>query len=443
MKIIELRAENIKRLVAVTIKPDGNVVEITGKNGQGKTSVLDAIWWALEGQKNIQSVPIRKGQASAKIKLDLGELKITRTFSQAKDRDTKEPTGDYTTSIIVENAEGARFPSPQSVIDKLLGALSFDPLAFTRMKPGEQFDTLKQFVPGVDFDALDRANKGDFDRRTDLNRQAKELRARESGVQVFTDLPEAVDESALVAELEEAGRKNAEIEKTVAQRKSLQASIDLGNQYVADRKTRIERLHKEIGTIQEEINNRQEAIIQEKLELEKVPSQQQPVSTADITEKLKRARALNRQIEANDQAKADKVQFSEQAAVVEKRAAELTAALETRKKQKADAIAAAKLPIEGIGFGDGIVLLNGVPFDQASDAEQLRASINIAAAMNPKLRVIRVRDGSLLDDDAMKLLAEFADATDMQVWIERVDSTGKVGFVLEDGHVRETADALA
>ncbi len=69
-------------------------------------------------------------------------------------------------------------------------------------------------------------------------------------------------------------------------------------------------------------------------------------------------------------------------------------------------------------------------------AEKLRASVSIAMAMNPKLRVIRVRDGSLLDEDGLRLLAEMADKSDYQIWIERVDSSGKVGFVLEDGHLK-------
>jgi hypothetical protein len=83
--------------------------------------------------------------------------------------------------------------------------------------------------------------------------------------------------------------------------------------------------------------------------------------------------------------------------------------------------------------------LNGHPFVQASDAEQLRASIAIAISMNPQIRVIRVRDGSLLDEDSIKLVAELAEANDCQVWLERVDSSGKIGFVLEDGHVKEAA----
>lgn len=69
MKIISLQAENVKRLTAVSITPDGNLVQISGRNGQGKTSVLDAIWWALEGAANIQAEPIRKGADEAQRKV--------------------------------------------------------------------------------------------------------------------------------------------------------------------------------------------------------------------------------------------------------------------------------------------------------------------------------------------------------------------------------------
>ena len=115
---------------------------------------------------------------------------------------------------------------------------------------------------------------------------------------------------------------------------------------------------------------------------------------------------------------------------------ELTSAIDARKQAAQDAISNADLPVDGIEIIDGAVLLNGVPFDQASDAEQLSASIGIAMTLNPDLKVIRVRDGSLLDQDAMKVLAKMADDADYQIWIERVDSSGDVGFVLEDGHLK-------
>jgi len=106
-----------------------------------------------------------------------------------------------------------------------------------------------------------------------------------------------------------------------------------------------------------------------------------------------------------------------------------------RTKQRNDAIAAAKMPVEGLGFGDGEVTYNGHPFAQASGAEQLRVSVAIAMAGNPKLRVLRIKDGSLLDSKSLALLEEMADLNDFQVWIESVDESGTVGIVMEDGAV--------
>src|SRR5260370_39362708 len=94
------------------------------------------------------------------------------------------------------------------------------------------------------------------------------------------------------------------------------------------------------------------------------------------------------------------------------------------------------MPVEGLGFGEGFVTFNGVPFDQASDAEQLSASIAIAMRTNSKLRVIRVRDGSLLDDSKMKILADMAAANGCQVWIETVRAVTDTAVIIEDGAVR-------
>ena len=441
MKIIELRAENIKRLVAVTIKPDGNMVEITGRNGAGKTSVLDSIWWALEGQKNIQAVPIRKGATTAKIKLDLGELKVTRTFNASKDPKTKELTGDFTTSIVVENEQGARFPSPQAVIDGLLGALSFDPLAFTRMKPVEQLETLRRFVPDVDFDAIDSLNAGDFSKRTEINRQAKDLRARESGIVVPAKVPGEVDEAELVAELEAVGKQNAELETRKSRREAATAEMAAQVAQAAEYDARCAKLKAEIAELNNEAVDLRTKATATEAKLSQAGPLPDPVDTAPVKLKIQEAGATNRAAREAKRLAEEKARLAKDAEALEKQAADLTAAMEKRKADKAAAIAQAKMPIEGIGFGDGTVLMNGVPFEQASDAEQLRASIGIAAAMNPKLRVIRVRDGSLLDQDAMKMLAEFADLNDLQVWIERVDSSGRVGFVLEDGEVKEPTNA--
>ena len=83
MKIVKLAAENIKKLVAVEITPTGDVIRVTGKNGAGKTSVLDAIWWALGGEREIQSQPVRQGEKTAKVVLDLGEREVPSKLALA------------------------------------------------------------------------------------------------------------------------------------------------------------------------------------------------------------------------------------------------------------------------------------------------------------------------------------------------------------------------
>ncbi len=436
MKIISFRAENIKRIEVVAITPAGNVVEITGKNGSGKTSVLDAIWWAIKGEKPIQETPIRKGSETAMIELDFGKLKVTRRF--------KAKEGSHTTSLIVETeSDGikSKAQNPQKVLDQLYSHLTFDPLEFTRMDAKKQFDTLKQFVPDVDFEEIDKANAKDFADRTDINRQADQLRAQIAGIQI-ADLVNAVrsDESALVAELAGAGEFNADLERRRARRATTEAEAERLFKSVATARHRAAALRAEADAIDAIADGEaeQEAALRKVItEAEALPP---PRDTTEIQAKITAARSHNAQVDEAVRAKQSLDTMTEQAKALEAKSHALTEAMKVRTQAKQDAIAAAKLPVEGISFGDGAILLNDVPFDQASDAEQLRTSIAIAAAMNPKLRIIRVRDGSLLDEDSMKLLAEMAEKSDMQVWIETVSSDRPGAIVLEDGHVKASKD---
>ncbi len=402
MKIVKLEAENIKRLRAVEITPAGNVVQITGRNGQGKTSLLDSIWWCLAGAAGVQAQPIRTGETRARIRLDLGELVVTRLFRRQDD-------GEITTELRVENAEGVRFGSPQRMLDALLGALSFDPLAFARMPAKEQFDTLRCFVPGVDFDALGAAQQADFDRRTALNRQAKEARAQAAGLHVPPDAPDLqTDEGALVAALAQASAHNSAIAK---------AEVELQAQGA-----RALELQEQIRGLTAQLEELRTAIAV-------APDPGTPIDVEDLRWRIQQAHAAN---EAYD-LRVKHTDLVAEADQFERQSEDLTRAMHQREADKRAAIAAAAMPVPGLDFGDGVVLKDGVPFEQASDAEKLRASVAIAMAVNPQLRVIRIRDGSLLDSASLQLVAELAEAHDCQVWIERVADDRRVGFVIEDG----------
>lgn len=436
MKIINLKAENFKRLVAVEITPDGNVVEIAGRNGQGKTSVLDAIWVTLAGLSVAPAKPIRKGAEEARIRLDLGEIIVTRTFKQDGE------TGKVTSSLKVENADGSRYGSPQAVLDKLMGALTFDPLAFARMQPKQQFDALRGLVPGFDFGQHDRLQADDFERRRALNAKAREAGNAAALIATRKPMPR-MDESALVADLEAAGKHNADIETRKANRERLSLRAQALRKDIKFDVDAIENDLKQITALQARIEetrarnlSRDKEATEIEVRIEAAGALAMPIDTAAITAKITEARLTNSAIDEDERNAKRKAELHETAKRYEQQSEELTLTMQKREEEKVAAISAAKLPVNGMALGKDEVLINDIPFSQASDAEQLRVSIAMAMAMNPKLRVIRVRDGSLLDDESMRLLATMATDRDYQVWIERVDSSGKVGIVLEDGHIK-------
>lgn len=426
MKIVKLEAENFKKLVAVQIKPDGNVVEITGKNGQGKTSILDAIWVTLAGMSVAPVKPIRKGETSARIRLDLGEIKVERRFTEKG------------SAIHVENADGARFPTPQRMLDDLIGALSFDPLAFARKPAKEQVNELRSVAKlEVDFDKLDGLSRADYAERTDLNRQAKAKKAQAEGIVVPVDLPaEPVDEKALLDQITEASNTNAARERERLAREKKSEAADRAWEEGEDCRAEAARLMQEAERVAKkglEAEKRHEELQREIAALPALPA---PIEIKDLRAKLEDAQTVNKQIARRTQKQA----LEKEAADLEAQAQTCTSMMEAREETKRHAIANAKMPVEGLGFGDGTVTFNGIPLEQCSSAEQLRISLAIAMAANPKLRVIRIQDGSLLDDDSLKIIGEMAEAGDFQVWIERVDTSGNVGFIIEDGHARRAGE---
>lgn len=430
MKIIRLEAENIKRLTAVSITPAGDIVEISGKNTNGKTSVLDAIFWAIAGTKHVQTEPIRRGADKAKIKLDLGELIVTRTFRRQEDN-------TFTTSLKVENAEGASFKAPQDMLNALLSGLTFDPLEFSRKKPSEQFDMLRSFVPDVDFKNIDDLNRGDFEKRTEANRRMADARAQAAIIAVRTDLPEDTEDTEkLLTDITTVAQRNQDLVNEGARREGLKQSYSGDVRRAAtlrDESAKLRREADEKESAATELEKRATAGFEM---LDGLPAIAASIDVTELRTQLTKTQATNKAVEDNAAAIRRKAALEKVANDAALAADEYTAKIKFRNDGKNKRIAEAKMPVEGLSFGDGIVTFDNLPFDQASDAQQLRASIAIAMHMNSKLRVIRVRDGSLLDNDSFKLLTEMAAANECQVWVETVRSVTDSAIVIEDGSVR-------
>jgi DNA repair exonuclease SbcCD ATPase subunit len=440
MRIVKFSAENIKKLRAVEITPAGNLVEITGPNGQGKSSVLDAIYYALKGAAaDIPSAVVRQGEESAIIKLDLGELRVTRRFNKSG-----------ATTLVVESEKGARFPSPQRMLDELIGALSFDPLEFTRLKPKEQLSALRSVVKlDRDLDALDAETKEVFDQRTATNRVVRELETRLAAIprapEGTPDEPVNISEIAKV--LDSAGKLNAEREVLIKKREQLEKDIqrqqkqadervELAKNERAEAERQIENikvnLNATIARLQkEELTLRQRAKEDEQILTITIPLDL--IDTAELVAQVNQAQVTNKQVELKKQ----RAKLTESLKAETVKMEDQTKTIETNKALRDATIAAAQMPVDGLAFGNGEVLYDSLPLNVASSAEQLRVSVALAMAANPKLRVLRIKDGSLLDETNLAALAELCSASDYQLWIERVEEAhGRPCVIMEDGSVR-------
>lgn len=429
MKIVKLEAEAFKRLRAVEITPTGDMVTLTGRNGAGKSSVLDSIYAALAGKDAIPDKPIRRGEKTARISLDLGEIRVTRRFSEKGGTD-----------VIVEADSGARFPSPQRMLNDLIGRLTFDPLAFSREKPEAQFETLRSLVPlEIDIDALAGLNKRDYEARTEINRQAKSLRAQADAIVLPADCPtEKRNTQEIIDRLQAAGGHNAAIERETGRRASHAAALDRKRATAKSRREeaealrrRAQELYDSAATIDAECDN-------EHAEIAKLPPVGAPIDASTIRAELTSAEDTNLLAERH-QKRAALIEDAEKA---EKKSEAFTERMSARDKEKEDAFAKAAFPIDGLAFGDGEVVYNGLPLAQASTAEQIRVSMAIAMAMNPKLKIVCIREGEKLDPDGLALVAAMAKERDYQVWLEDCRSSDPLAIVIEDGAVR-VADVAA
>jgi len=397
-----LEAENIKRLKYVRIAPDGALVEINGRNGQGKSSLLDAIWWALEGTKHLQAEPIRKGEQKAHVKLNMGEVVVLRTFTKA--------TGGTTSSLKLTDADGNKFDKPQAVLNAMLGELSLDPLEFERAQPKDQFDMVKALVPFIDFEEIAAADKRDRDKRLLVGRDLDREKAAAEATKASKPEGERVDVRALIEEVEKANEHNA---IRAEHERRLQVDKDESVRLRAE----ITRLAAQCAEIEKRIAS-DEGV-------------KPAIDVSPLLQRLNDAEDINRSWNRFDLRVMHEAKAEELQEVYDTYTHDIAA----REVAKQNAIAEAKLPVKGLTIGDGAILLDGVPFEQASDAERLRASVALAMATNPQVRVIRIRDGGRLDVDAREWLAAYAAERGYQVWMERV-ADAPVGIVIEDGQVK-------
>lgn len=404
MKVVKLSAENILRLNAVEITPDGNIVIIGGDNEQGKTSVLDSIFLALGGRLAKHKKPLKEGTEKGKTVVDLGDLVVTRTF-----------TSNGGGTLKVSSKDGANYSSPQKMLDGLMGKFTFDPLQWVQMDSQKQVAMLKELV-GLDFTKIDNDRKAFYDSRTDINREIKDVKGTLSTTTYYNDAPDKpVSYQELVEQLNIEEEKRDEKETIADNIASLKTEYKEIKDQIAALETRKKEIQEEGKSLQAQYDEMPDAAVDE------------------IKSQMSKAEEVNQKVSSNQ----THTKLSTRLKELETQSEKLTTEINAIDAQKVADLQNAKFPIDDLGFDDSGVVYKNIPFEQCSSAEKLRVSIAMAIAMNPKLKVLLIRDGSLLDNNNLKLIASMADKADCQVWIERVSKDENCHVVIEDGYVKK------
>lgn len=427
--IVELTVSNFKRVTAVDIQvPDSSTVILSGANSAGKSSVLDAIWVAVAGKRVAPDDPIRHGAGKAEIIVETQDLIITRRFNKNGSQ------------LEVTRRGGGKVSSPQALLDELINAVGFDPLAFSAMAPKDQAEQLLSICP-AEIDLDDNAAKitEAYEDRRVANRVLGTIQSQLDGMPKPEKIQDLINVDGLRASLGQL--ENTQQAQAVERER-------MGGLHTAQRAANDahERTLEEIAALEERLVG-----LREGCELECAASQKASDEYEVADNRLREScdpqpqiDNLKSQIGEACEINAVRYEATQDAAAYKSKADELKDAkadaeangelLDTLRFARSDAIAAVEFPIDGLGIdADGQVTYNGVPLSQSSTSEQIRVGIAVAAAAAPGLRVCFVRNGSLLDADSMKEVASLADEKNMQVWIERVDDDSPAALHIVDG----------
>jgi hypothetical protein len=434
LEITAVDVRHFKRLADVHVETGAhrNLLLIAGKNTQGKSSLMDALSAALGGKDALPADPVRHGADRAEIvvALDGGRYTITRTIT-GKGKEAKS-------SLRIVGPDGP-VAAPQTWLDSLVSGRFLDPVAFLARDAKAQRQILLALV-GVDVDAIDAERKAVFEARTQVNRDAKAAAARRDGIGAPPPAPPAT--RPLVEIQAEGDKIAAQLAEAAAVRATAAQAAKALEARKADRARwarELERLRAEIERAERELAAADQAIAAAEAPAPEVDTAVLEARRAELRAEYA---AANARAAWEAAAKAHAAQLDRADAEVLRLQAEAdakTIALAEIDARKAKLLAAAEMPVPGLEVGDDGLLLGGVPFGQASQAERLRCALAIAMRQSPKFRDIWVRDGALLDEDGIEIVREVAAAQDCRVWLEVVGEDAPAAIVIRDGRLVDGA----
>lgn len=432
LHVTELRAENFKRLRAVRVSLGEGMVTVAGRNGAGKSSVLDAISAAIGGKRMCPDVPVRDGEERAEVSVALGPIVVTRSWDAGG-----------ATKLHVTTAPGMKVASPQKMLDALFDPIAFDLSALLAKPPREQraflLDALGLSAKDAELESRKRAA---LDAIQCLTNNAKSAQSQLSKVQSYpSDTPD--EPVSLLTDALASHR--AAVERHDQASRSLKNKIDARDRIAEDVKRmnaerdalqqRIERLSNEMAGYLASKVDADDAVSRAKAELDAAPEPDAAALDA-VREREQRINDAVRSKKLEARLRADVERYELEA--------EGTRTVVQQIAEERDALIRAAFSGQNrLDYDDNGLTLDGLPLAQASQSERIRVAFALMsrslATAGKDLRLVLVRDGSLLDAESRRALAEEAVRRDMQVIVEVVGDAGG-DIVIEDGAVREPVE---
>ena len=409
MKINRLEIENVKRIHAVMIEPskDGLTI-IGGKNRQGKSSVLDAIAWALGGNKY---KPTQAANADSTIP---PRLKVIMDNGLVVERKGKN------SDLKVTDPEGQK--GGQQLLDSFVEELAINLPKFMEATGKEKANTLLQIIGvGPQLAELEQKEKSLYSERLYVGRTADQKEKFAAEQPYYPDAPEEpVSASELIREQQEILARNGQRQQWRREHDSILEKIMKTEDEIESHEASIRTLKARLGELDEQ-----------RKASEKTPAELKMESTEELERSIDNIELINRKVRAN----LDKAKAEEDAKQYRDQYTELTNAIEDVRKQKTSLLDSADLPLPGLSVKDGELIYNGQQWDNMSSAEQMIVSTSIVRKLNPKCGFVLLDKLEAMDLDTLKEFGAWLEQEGLQAIATRVSTGDECSIVITDGYV--------
>ena len=411
VKITSFEAENVKRVKAVTIIPaaDGLTV-IGGRNAQGKTSVLDAIAWALGGDKFRPGHPQRDGSVLPP------RLRVLLSNGLVVERRGKN------SELYITDPSGRK--AGQTLLNSFVEQLALDLPKFMAASGREKAQTLLRIIGlGEQVEELERRGKPLYNERLALGRIADQKAKFAKEMTFYPNVPEEpLSAAELIAQQQDILARNGENQRKRQRRDELKRTLDTAEAQLAELTRRCEQLREDYR-----IASTDAADLLDQ-------------STAELEENIRTIEQTNAKVRAN----LDKARAEADAQKLADEYAALTAQIEDVQREKLALLNGADMPLPGLSVTDGELTYNGQPWDCMSSSEQLIAATSIVRRLNPECGFVLLDRLEAMDTDTLAAFGRWLEGEGLQAIATRVSTGGECQIIIEDGEVAGAeADAPA